>query len=351
MTNDVTSRRPRHAFTLVEMLTVIIIIGILASLMLVAFGAARRSARNTAVKMDITQIDMALENYRTTYGDYPPDFVGTAATYPDTVRLPARNVVIRHLRKRFPRLAIATGTPDAQFIAFVELVRRATTDDNQNGLGECRNQPSEAGDGTGMDISVLTPAEALVFWFGGLPAYATTNELTGFSANPATPFVARTVIASRTVSLYELNMAQLFRDPANAAAPLSYGARDAARMFHPFVYFRPVGNPYGGIDPNVPSTFNWYLLALTTMPAPVASYGVLSAGRSNWSPPPIGPAVSPALPYVGPNGWANQGGQVSAGPLQVVKPQIIWSGLDGDYAEATDNIVNFTERATLGDEQ
>ena len=63
MANPFRLRRDRQAFTLVEMLTVIIIISLLATLMLVAFGRARRNVRGSTVKADIKQIDMAPVSY------------------------------------------------------------------------------------------------------------------------------------------------------------------------------------------------------------------------------------------------------------------------------------------------
>jgi prepilin-type N-terminal cleavage/methylation domain-containing protein len=348
------SRPTRRAFTLVEMLTVIIIIGLLASLMLVAFGRARTNVRNSTVKADIKQIEMALERYRTEYGDYPPDFVGTADSYPDAVRIPARTAVIRHLRRRFPRLPIIGTSVDTQFSDLITAIRDASTDYNQDGT---------LGDGAPTSVTIqqpFNPSQALVFWLGGLPAFATSGELTGFSANPGNPFAPPTTASSRTTMFYEFQTGQLFKSVPDSPEPLSYGARDAAGVLQPYVYFRPVGNPYGSTtigDPN----FNWYLLALTIMQAPVSGYGFrsFSAGGTEWSQVPIS-HVSPVIPYVGPDGWANQagsgsGGAVYTGTGQLIKPQIIWAGLDGDFGSTgvalDDNIANFTQGTTIRDDR
>jgi len=347
MANPFRLRRDRQAFTLVEMLTVIIIIGLLATLMLVAFGRARRNVRGSTVKADIKQIDMALERYRTEYGEYPPDFVGTAAAYPDEVRIPARTSVIRHLRRRFPRLQITGATVDLQFVSFITAIQNATTDYNQDGV---------LGDDAAMNVTAATPfnpSQALLFWLGGLPAFATSGELTGFSANPANPFAPATVVSSRTTPFYEFTTAQMFRESPGSTEPISYGARDAAGMVQPYVYFRPVGNPFGStVIGN--ANFNWYLLALTTLKTPPSGPGLsFAGGGGDWSPVPIN-STSKALPYVDSNGWANQsgpGGAVVAGNAQLIKPQIIWSGLDGDFSLHDDNITNFTQGATIGDDK
>jgi hypothetical protein len=47
-------------------------------------------------------------------------------------------------------------------------------------------------------------------------------------------------------------------------------------------------------------------------------------------------------------GWANQSGQ---GSSQINMPQIIWSGLDGDFSMQSDNVVNFTQGTTIGDDK
>jgi prepilin-type N-terminal cleavage/methylation domain-containing protein len=79
------------AFTLVEMLVVIGIIAILAALLLPAVNSAIVSARNTAIALEIKQLDSALETYRLEKGDYPPNFRNMEA-------------VRRHIMKCYPRI-------------------------------------------------------------------------------------------------------------------------------------------------------------------------------------------------------------------------------------------------------
>jgi len=61
----------KMGFTLVELLTVIAIIGILAGLVLGVAGYANRKADLARAQADLERIQNALEEYRTVYGAYP----------------------------------------------------------------------------------------------------------------------------------------------------------------------------------------------------------------------------------------------------------------------------------------
>jgi len=93
--------RPRHAFTLVELLVVITIIGILAGLITAAAVNARRAAKRAVIRTEISELEMAIEKYKTEYGEYPPDFFGLQFPDGSNMRCEARRAVLRHLRKRF----------------------------------------------------------------------------------------------------------------------------------------------------------------------------------------------------------------------------------------------------------
>ena len=136
-------------FTLVEMLAVIAIIGILASMLTGALMMVNVKVKQAAIAVEIGNLSMALENYKAQYGEYPPDGTDTAATN-------------RHVKKVFPR------TSDTVPVT-------------------------------------LNPSTALVFWLGGI---VSDGRPIGFAANPTKPFDSSSSIP-RKAPFYEFNPDQL----------------------------------------------------------------------------------------------------------------------------------------------
>lgn len=127
----------RYGFTLIELLVAITIIGILMAIAVPTAYSAYIRAKKAAMKVEVTNLVTAVEQYKQKYGDYPPDGSNW-------------DVVARHLRKAFPRM-VATELTVLQ--------------------AAC------GGTGSGsFPLGVMNRAEALVFFLGG------------FSSDPQHPF-------------------------------------------------------------------------------------------------------------------------------------------------------------------
>src|SRR4051812_20218887 len=64
-------RRPRAAFTLIEILIVVIILGILATIIIGLFTNSAKDASTNALKDDLRSIRSALQVYMAHHGSYP----------------------------------------------------------------------------------------------------------------------------------------------------------------------------------------------------------------------------------------------------------------------------------------
>ena len=73
------TRRHRHAFTLVELLVVIAVIGVLAALLLPAIQAAREGARRGQCISNMRQVSLALQSHYSSQSAYPPGCLSTSS--------------------------------------------------------------------------------------------------------------------------------------------------------------------------------------------------------------------------------------------------------------------------------
>jgi len=236
----------RRAFTLVEMLTVIVIIGILASLITAAVIHARAGVKVFTVRKEISDLQQALEAYKIKYGEYPPDF----ASFIPMGSLPpaARIAVVRHLRNAFPRY-----------------LEDRPVDYDGSALDAWSRFEADLRNNYGLDATKFDAATALVFWLGGLPeqlpAAGEKWIPAGFHADKARPFQPG---APRTEPFFSFNGERLLPWP---------GAQGGFACFPPsidqtpYVYFRARRDAvtgrfeYGAV---IPTTTTFFLFSYRT---------------------------------------------------------------------------------------
>ena len=77
----------QRAFTLVEALTMVAILGILAGILVLGFGSWQRQQASNSVRSDAQQAVSGLENYKNFKGNYPPNLAGTGFAASQNVAL------------------------------------------------------------------------------------------------------------------------------------------------------------------------------------------------------------------------------------------------------------------------
>ena len=148
--------RKNGGFTLVELMIVIVILALLAGMTTLGTRVAIKASKESAVRLQIEQLSMALDKYKNEIGEYPPDFTDPFA-------------VMRHVKKRWPRSPYGTGYAD--WLLFCEHAQTAS-----NGSWNIDFFSND---------EPLGPVAALVFWLGGLPD--ATGKPSGFFLSPTDP--------------------------------------------------------------------------------------------------------------------------------------------------------------------
>lgn len=312
-------REPRAAFTLVELLMVIVIIGILAGVGTAAFIAARGRAINARMSAEIDQLGQGIEKYRQDHGEYFPN-PSTADDNNANVDLDEdeaarKQRIMQHIRKAFPRYL-------GDYNDFAYHVGEATFAGGFSG-------PSRKKDSQytyrGLNVDYLDAAEVLVFFLGGLPNQNTETPLTGFAADPQNPFQAEQVVSARTPSLFNFDTGRLKDYDQDGWFEYVPAVDVSSGHTPPYVYFDNRTYKKGSHYPYfaMPAKDRVPPAALSAMPSLIDDWG--------WAMPYLSKVGNPTDPstwaYVEPKGF-----------------QIIGAGRDGRYSKSGPNTAGAFDR-------
>jgi prepilin-type N-terminal cleavage/methylation domain-containing protein len=210
-------RRPSNGFTLVELLVVLAIIATIAAVTLPALWNAVVSARETRIVVEVSQLQMSLDNYKNLCNGYPPDGFNGAA-------------IATHLKGRFSKHQEGTATSGGPLQELISL-----------------NPP-------------MSPAESLVFWLGQVlndprrPLSGSGEpDRTYFEfQEPRLRFTRTITLGTRSVDLHEYIQADgnpapyvyftapyFYLDASNNPVPKSYSNGGGIDVVRPYQSVRP----------------------------------------------------------------------------------------------------------------
>ena len=229
----------RHAFTLVEVLTVIVIISILAALVTVAVAGAMRAGHRARIAVQMNHVAMGLEHYKAEFGEYPPDMFDY-------------ETLVRHVKKRWPRLdwskmpQIPSGHPRPNGWGAMTPAEQTIWEE----AWSIKSAIDQAYGGHNVGFSredfdnpypSRPPLGALVLWLGGFPN--ADGKFSGFGADPANPFTISNGAYDKRVFIdMELGKSVHLIDHGSWTIPVI--GNEVRGTFVPIVYFR--GRADGG---------------------------------------------------------------------------------------------------------
>ncbi|QDU41373.1 hypothetical protein Mal4_57400 [Maioricimonas rarisocia] len=216
---------PRAAFTMIELLIVIVVIAILVALLLPAVGGARYRARVAQVTSEIANLEKAIADFKLKYGINPPSRIvlcETASQWGDD----------------WDSSPPVSGVDDADRRNSIAAIRQIWP---QFGFGT----GDMNGDGDSDDEFLLTGPECLLFFLGGSgiltdPGDSSDTPIAnGFSANPGNPFASG---GNRVGPFHEFDPARMvdldsdgaweYLDPLpNQTTPMMYISSDEGRGY------------------------------------------------------------------------------------------------------------------------
>lgn len=218
----------RAAFTLVEMMVVILIIGILAGLISAAAFQGLKAARKAVVVTEVDGLATSLTTYKTDYGAFPPNCGQAGAD--------RTGRVMAHMRRRFARYNPIQGSDSG----YSDMRDRIAGQGAYSGI-QGYNYYDSTGTLQPLDFNTLDQAEALVYWLGGPPTpYDSSGnrlgstKLFGFSADVTDPFKA---LGSRLQKVFAFDEKRLVDIDGDGWLEYIPDLRVDTTFAAPYVYF------------------------------------------------------------------------------------------------------------------
>ncbi|HEV3021320.1 MAG TPA: prepilin-type N-terminal cleavage/methylation domain-containing protein [Pirellulales bacterium] len=322
-----TRRRSLPAYTLVEVLVAIAIIGILAALLVVAVQRVMAYARQARLSAEVSMLELALESYKHDKAGYPPDFGTLANNQPGWSQRQAKIMV--HVRRAYPQFVTLNYT--AFRAGVVQAFQNAANLTPPLVFGNTApNGNSQPG-----DLDNLDSGEALVFWLGGLPSPGVQDPATGqyrfsllgTSADRKNPFVFGSARDRGAFAFDESRLAdadgdgwpeyypptgELPQPPGSGAAPVAPVA--------PYVYFS--STTYTSIANYDPNNVNGYAFY-------PAHYPLYQNTGTAPMPQSLQQLWGFAVPYV--SQFVAHGNATQIEWIDPEKYQIVCTGPDGVY--------------------
>jgi len=214
-TSQQQNERPlvRRGFTLVELLVAIVIISVLAAFLLPAIQGVIGTGKVAAVRNEISQLEAAIANFKSTYGIDPPSSIVLCEDHNVWNSYPASKAILQRL------------FPNFDFNLDINFDGNST-----------------------QNVIVLRGPECLVFFLGGIPTFSNGVDgqpgiagvdddgdssidnatelgaknsddavsLTGFSKNPSNPFSALSGNETRQGPFFDFAPSRIRCGPANS---------------------------------------------------------------------------------------------------------------------------------------
>jgi prepilin-type N-terminal cleavage/methylation domain-containing protein len=362
----------RTAFTLVELLVVITIIGILAALITVAAVGALKKSRQTEIRAEINQLSGGMDEYRNKTTTYPPncqtDDKTIGATSGPLDEAGIYSDLKRHINQAFPR------SQEKNDLLLVMLGLPPT---------DATNYPRKLNGG-------ITAGEALVFWLGGFssdPKYPISGD-----GGPAYPISGPSVTDSRMKDpiesrkwVYPFDIARLapratdgyfdessnrfieYRDPKGQWRRINFWQYTPRKLDQPYLYFDTSRHPAGVLSANNTTLLGPYDPPAATANTKLGTDGlglpVYAFKKLNPSYSPTSPNV-PAITYVNPDKFqifhCGINDNLDEEASKRMSPAIVGTNKPDDYlkfpegpfaGDISNAIVNFAPETKLEDAQ